>query len=117
MKKIALSLFPRPYNCAQAVYKSMEKHHAISHAAVKELSAKGGGRAEGGICGALYATLQIIDDPAAQTEMKEYFEEHGGSIKCRELRNAKKMSCRDCVATAAELAETHLMKTKRGDAR
>ncbi len=112
MKTLALFHFRKPYNCAQAVYKSMEKHHAISHETMEKLSDMGGGCAEGGTCGALYAALQIIDDPAGQTEIKEYFEAHGGSTLCRKLRRGKKMFCRDCVATAAEWAEKFITTQK-----
>jgi len=110
MKTIALSHFRKPYNCAQTVYKSMEKHHAISHKMVEELSAKGGGRAEGGTCGALYAALQFMDCQETKTRLIEHFETHGGSTQCRELRKAKRMSCHDCVATAADWAENCIKK-------
>jgi len=110
MKTIALSRFRKPYNCAQTVYKSMGKHHAISKEMVRELSVKGGGRAEGGTCGALYAALQFMDCQESKNQLIEHFETHGGSTRCRELRKAKKMSCHDCVATAAEWAENCITK-------
>ena len=110
MKTIALSRFRKPYNCAQTVYKSMGKHHAISKEMVRELSAKGGGRAEGGLCGALYAALQFMDCQESKDRLIEEFENQGGSTQCREIRRAKRMSCHDCVATAAEWAENCIKK-------
>lgn len=116
MKEKALSHFrraPERYNCAQSVIKSAEKHFDISHADIEEMRASGSGRADGGLCGALYAAKTLMTDETCKENAREYFRRHAGSINCREIRAEGRMSCRDCVAKAAELAEHCFLKQNR----
>ena len=112
MKQTALSYFPRPYNCAQAVRKSMEKHHEVSPKEIKALRKAGHGRAKGGVCGAIHAAYLASDCPDYHARVDAYFEKHGGSIQCRKIRRSKKMSCNDCVEESAHLAEQEILKNR-----
>ena len=51
------------YNCAQAVLKYFQKEYTVSQEIIDSYSAYGGGRAEDGLCGALYAAKFLLDDP------------------------------------------------------
>ncbi len=110
MKARALKHFhgAERYNCAQAVLKSSEKHQAVAPAELDEFRNYGGGRAKDGLCGALFAAEHTMNDEAPKTEARAFFKKNAGSIRCREIRSAGRMSCRDCVAAAAELAEPHV---------
>lgn len=87
-------------NCAQSVAyacsPSDEKELLISR--LKEC---GGGRAEGGLCGALYA-LKILDEENFD-KMLPLFEEKIGHTLCREIRPKKLAPCNRCVEIACEL--------------
>ncbi len=110
MKEKALKHFrgAERYNCAQAVYKSFEKHGPVDSNKLTELKWAGGGQAKDGLCGALFAAKQLMKDEGAREGARNHFREQGGSIYCREIRRGRRLSCRECVATAAELAESNL---------
>ncbi|MBN2686265.1 MAG: C_GCAxxG_C_C family protein [Pontiellaceae bacterium] len=111
MKRRALDHFrgPERYNCAQSVYRSLEKHQEVPAEKVSALASAGSGRAPEGLCGALYAAKLVLSEDR-KTELRGWFEENGGSIHCREIRKARKMSCRDCVAVAADFVDRNLKK-------
>ena len=109
MKESDLTYFrgPERFNCAQSVYRSLEKLREIEEEKSEELATAGSGRAPDGMCGALYAAKQML--PAEQkAELRSWFEQNGGSVRCREIRQARKLSCRDCVAAAADYVERNL---------
>ena len=72
MSKSASDFFaevPRRYNCAQSVAAGAGREDLIP-----AMAAMGGGRAPEGICGALYAALQLLPEEkqaAAMAEMRE----------------------------------------------
>ena len=88
-----------PFNCAQSV--AAGAGHAEL---VQELAACGGGRAPGGLCGALHAALRLAP-PYAHTEIRRQFEAGAGALTCREIKGAAHTPCARCVALAAELLE------------
>ena len=92
----------------------MRKYHDVDSKELRALSKAGHGRVEGGVCGAIHAAYLASDCPEYHNELNEYFETHAGSIRCREIRKAKKISCKKCVEIAAELAEKQLEKEKSG---
>ena len=90
------------YNCAQAILKSFQEHLSVSEDDIKRFKKFGGGRAEHGYCGALYAAHYLLKDPEKIKLLNEMFSKEAGALKCREIRKAKKLSCAGCVDVAAE---------------
>jgi len=94
-------------NCAQSVIKAF---HDLFHASVQEAEAFvafGGGKAPGGKCGAYYAAWQLTlkNNPLKINQLEQDFIKVAGSLKCKEIRNQRKLSCLGCVEKAAELLE------------
>ena len=95
----ALETFRNPYSCAQTVYKAFKPE--ASESEMEELKASSGGRAEGGVCGALYAARKLV--PAERREeLDAFFLEHVGDLRCREIKAKFHTPCRDCVRIAAK---------------
>jgi hypothetical protein len=86
------------YNCAQAVLRAKQEEYGISQEMIDDHVKYGGGRAEGGVCGALYAAKKLTPKP-----IEEKFEEKAGSTKCREIKAQGKFSCVECVDLAGEI--------------
>ena len=99
------------FNCAQAVASAFETQFGVSEALIKDYASKGGGRAEGGMCGALYAARQLLGDGIRADALQEQFETLAGDTTCRQVRQAKKLTCRGCVRTAAALVEEEILAT------
>ena len=97
----AVAAFHRPperFNCAQAVALAAGE----SPVRVAELAASGGGRAPGGLCGALHAAMSLLPSGKAEAVRRE-FARRLGADTCRALKGELKVPCADCVRTAAEL--------------
>jgi hypothetical protein len=104
----ALDRFRKPperLNCAQAVFAAFGDH---GEGARERYAGLGGGRAEGGVCGALYAAKSLVREPAAQTRVERAFVAAAGSPSCRDIRALKQLSCHNCVATACRLVSDEL---------
>jgi hypothetical protein len=102
----AVKLFsqtPRKCNCAQAVAQSFSRDDLV-----ESLQSCGGGRAESGLCGALHAACILVHDTEMLTQR---FEEAVGHIHCRDIRQAGKTPCSECMRIAGELA-AELMQNK-----
>lgn len=91
------------YNCAQAVAKCF----AAGAEQIGTLAACGGGRAEGGLCGALHAAVTLLPSPEAKAAIQDAFAQKAGALTCRAIRQQGRLSCPDCVRTAAGLASDH----------
>ena len=91
------------FNCAQSALAGFQKELGLSDEAIAEAKAWGGGRAEGGRCGALHAILSLLESEDDRVRMSEAFSEAAASELCREIRQAGKLKCPDCVALAAKL--------------
>ena len=104
MKEIALSVFRQPpdrLNCAQSVLYAWREVFGDTAITVAELKPFGAGRASDGLCGALYAACLLA--PNREEQLKAAFMARVGSLRCKEIRAAKKHPCAECVAQAAEL--------------
>jgi hypothetical protein len=104
MKEQALKVFRQPperLNCAQAVLHAWREVSGDTAIPVTDLKGFGGGRAPGGICGALHAACAVAPDRAET--LKQTFAARLGSVYCRELRGAKVHPCETCVVQATEL--------------
>ena len=97
---------PENLNCAQAVLKGFQKEFNISDSEIEEYRAWGGGRAEGGMCGALLAAERLLQQIGKESVVQE-FKEQAGSTLCKDIK-ANKFSCIECVRIADELVEKNI---------
>ena len=104
---------PYFYNCAQAVSKAFAKEYQISKDQIENYSKFGGGRATKGQCGAYFAAMQLLENtPDFASEFSSRFQEKAKSIRCREIKSNKSMSCRNLVKLAGEILEDLHQKSK-----
>lgn len=99
-------------NCAQSVAHAWDARNAGAPETVSSFATSGGGRAPGGLCGAVHAACALAGCEAAETIKREFAARAGGRLTCREIRAAKAVSCNDCVGLAAELLEKHAPKSR-----
>jgi hypothetical protein len=92
-------------NCAQSILKAFRHRKDITQNEIDAAQALGGGKAAGGVCGALYAALLLHDDHDKKQSLREIFAERAGSENCREIRAKKMVTCAQCVELAAELLD------------
>lgn len=107
MKNHALSVFrktPEHLNCAQAVLSAWQTATGDTHIALAALKPFGGGRAPGGVCGALYGAC--VAAPHRAEALRSDFAARLGSVHCKTLRASGDHVCQTCVAHAAELLAT-----------
>ena len=105
MGKSAVEYFaevPRRYNCAQSIAAGAGREDLLA-----ELSAKGGGRAPEGLCGALYAALQLMPEDRREAALAE-FQKAAGSVRCCEIKSGTGFSCAACVELAEKLLKNNL---------
>lgn len=98
----------RRMNCAQAVISAFKERYDLDDSTVEAFGRYGGGNAPDGLCGAYFAVRHILEKEAAEKvrEFEEFFLEHAGAVKCREIKLARKLSCVGCVEKSSEfLAE------------
>ncbi len=94
-------------NCAQSVIEAYRDLFNVSAEAVNVFAGWGGGKAPEGKCGAYYAACQLAlkNNPLKLNQLEQDFIKAAGSLKCKEIRNQRKLSCLGCVEKAAELLE------------
>lgn len=100
---------PDNLNCAQSVLKGFQQEFEIGEDELMDFKAFGGGRAENGVCGALYAANRLTG-----SLQNDEFELALGSVYCRQLKK-NKMACEHCVALADKLVEKKLNKEKESE--
>lgn len=91
-------------NCAEAVAEAWQKVSGEDLELTENLSKCGSGRAPQGWCGAIYAA-QLVADEDRKAVITDRFADAAGSLLCREIRSARKLSCTACVELAAGLLE------------
>jgi hypothetical protein len=109
MKSHALKHFRRPpesLNCAQSVLYAYHTVSGDTSIPLAGMKAFGGGRAPGGLCGALHAACAV--KPEKADVLRSRFAEKTGSVLCKEMRQAKVHPCEVCVTEAAQLLEGEL---------
>lgn len=90
------------WNCAQSVLKAHQEHCAITDEELElHYRSKGGGRAEGGLCGAIYAATHLAPE-AMRPSLLESFEARAGALTCARLKGKCGRSCRELVDIADE---------------
>ncbi len=90
------------HNCAQAIankWKALYNDENI----VETMKSCGGGRAEGGLCGALYAAIQAI--PTKREEIIAKFKAEAGDILCHDLKSKNRTPCVKCIDIADQIVE------------
>ena len=99
-------------NCAQSVLSAFKERFYIDDELIEEFKSYGGGRAPDSLCGAYYAAKKIINDYYKDKikEFEQYFIMQAGSIKCHAIREAKKLSCLECVEKSVEFVQENLIK-------
>ena len=90
-------------NCAQSVLRGFQEHLSVDEDQIAAAKQLGGGRAENGCCGALYAAWLLIREEEAKESIRLRFIAEAGSDKCREIRKLGRLSCGECVELAAGL--------------
>lgn len=97
---------PENLNCAQAVLKGFQEKLNISEQEIEDYRAWGGGRAEGGVCGALFAAERLLRQ-AEKPSIVDEFTTRVGNIYCKDIKK-NKFPCVGCVRIADELVESRL---------
>ncbi len=97
-------------NCAMAVSAAWVSEHGLDPDEIERFRSCGAGRAEGGMCGALYAAIHYR--PEKRAEIVREFEKVAGGTLCREIRPKMDMSCTERVALAAEILDSLSPKSK-----
>lgn len=98
----AVELFtavPRQHNCAQAVAAGFDREDLTAG-----LASCGSGHAPEGMCGALYAALQIVPE-ACRARARQDFIDFAGADTCFTLKMRNRVSCIRCVEKASELVQ------------
>lgn len=96
------------YNCAQAILKAFQNHNKFTDSDISKYRSAGGGKAEGGLCGALYAAKLHLDNKEKQVVLERLFKDIAGHITCRDIKINKALTCSQCVETAAKLLKDKL---------
>jgi len=99
-------VLPEKLNCAQSVLKGFQNEFNISNQEIEEFRAWGGGRAEGGTCGALFAAERILRQAGKESVVEEFRQKAGGLL-CSEIKE-KQFTCAEYVRMADELIEKNL---------
>lgn len=100
-RQLAVELHAGAENCAQAIIKAFDGSEELyAHA-----KTCGGGRAEDGLCGALYAGLKLLNNDASKEELKIHFINEAKHLKCREIKGNQTLSCSNCVASVGSFLE------------
>lgn len=108
-KQLAADFFHNKdgYNCAQAVLKAYQKESGMSETTIQSATTAGGGRAEGGVCGALYAAQILLGEGQKCNKVTDSFKQAVGSILCSDIKRSE-CGCRRYVGIAAELTQPYI---------
>ena len=90
-------------SCAESILRAFRKNRDLTAEEIQSAAANGHGKADGGLCGAFTAALQLSPTPEARERIRERFIAQAGSDKCREIRRARAVPCVECVRIAASL--------------
>jgi len=101
---------PGKLNCAQAILKGFQKEFDITDQEIEEFRALGGGRAQDGLCGALYSAERLLSQ-AGRPGIREEFKSRVGETHCLAIKTTK-FPCIDCVRIADELLDKRMKQSK-----
>lgn len=100
-------------NCAQAILCAYQEVLNISEEKIEEFQSFGGGKAPENCCGAVYAAeylLNVSGHKSAVEDLKETFQNIVGTVKCKEIRESKKLSCLGCVQNSARFLQDIILE-------
>lgn len=107
-------LLPENLNCAQAILKGFQNEFNISNSEIEEYRAWGGGRAEGGMCGALFSAERLLRQIGKESVVEEFQVLTGGTL-CTEIKE-RIFTCAEYVRMIDELVEKNfLLITDKND--
>ena len=95
----AVENFRLGLNCAQAIVKNYDENM------VEHFSDFGSGNAPEGMCGALFAGLNILKDKELQDRLKSEFEDAAGSAKCIRFTKDRRLSCTKRVVLVQKILD------------
>ncbi len=91
------------WNCCQAILKHFQKEAGLSDEEIEKMYRPcGGGKAEGGLCGALYAG-EILTRQYGMPSIKNSFRSVAGGITCKELKGELKFPCVESIRLVEKL--------------
>ena len=98
------------YNCAQAVAAAFAERAGLAQEKPEKYQHCGGGKAPGGMCGALYAAEDILRRVAPESlgSCRTKFIAATGNVACREIRRLRKATCLECVKLVAAILEEEI---------
>lgn len=103
------------WNCAQSIIKHKQALLGLSDEAIElHYRSKGGGRAEGGLCGALYASLEVLGpgQPERRERLLRDFEREVGGTTCARIKGRCGRGCLELVTLSERLLERELEDLK-----
>lgn len=104
----AVETFHHPeyrHNCAQAIVNKWHSQFGLPQSVIDDMIAFGGGRSPEGLCGALYAAVELLPMADDKKQIIDEFRNITGQTKCRALKCDKKVTCEQCVDIADSLIE------------
>ncbi len=103
--KLASEYFSRKHQlgCAQAVTKAFQQDLKISNEHINWLATYNTGQAPNGICGAIYAALELCTSEEQKIRVRNKFLHHAKHLSCRDIRKNRAISCRQAVEIAANI--------------
>lgn len=90
-------------NCAQSILRGFQEQFNVPEEKIAEAGNWGGGRAEGGLCGALHSACRLTSDENVRQTLHECFLSEAGAERCRDIRKLGRLSCGGCVELAAKV--------------
>ncbi|MBF0477914.1 MAG: DsrE/DsrF/DrsH-like family protein [Candidatus Omnitrophica bacterium] len=94
-------------NCAEAVAHAFKDKFNMTDEEIALFARWGGGQSPEGQCGSLYAAKVMLEKkyPEQIKVCESVFLSTAGSLKCKDIRSLKKLSCLGCVEKAGEFLD------------
>ncbi|UDQ96913.1 C-GCAxxG-C-C family (seleno)protein [Lentisphaerota bacterium WC36G] len=99
-------------SCGQSILKGFQELYDIKEDEILDAKAFGGGRAEGGLCGALYCGKMLCKTDVERDELTTEFTSKTQYAECKAIKQNKTASCTECVDQAAKILEEIAKKRK-----
>lgn len=102
---------PEKLNCAQSILKGFQNEFGIDDSTIAQFRAWGGGRVEGGTCGALFAANYLLEKRGLP-KINAEFAKRTGAERCIDIKKENKTPCVTCVKIADEIIERIISESK-----
>lgn len=108
-------LAPANWNCAQSIHKALQPLTGFSDQEIEALyRTYGGGRAPGGLCGAIYAVRTLLKSEEQAERATQTFSAEAGGLTCAQLRGRCGRSCQELVSLAEDILLESLAQDESG---